>query len=275
MITFPNAKINLGLNVVEKRTDGYHNLETVFYPVPLEDALEVVVAERAEGVTLSQTGIVLAGDCEDNLVVKAYRLLEREGYRLPAVDIFLHKGIPSGAGLGGGSADATFMLRMLNSSFSLNISDQQLENYSSRLGADCAFFVKNQPTFAEGIGDIFSPIELSLKGSRIVIVKPDIFVSTREAFSKITPQRAELSPREVVQRPVEEWRELLRNDFEASVFAIHPEIGYVKQQLYDAGAIYASMSGSGSSLFGIFAPGSDPVLPAFPEGTFRFSAILR
>jgi 4-diphosphocytidyl-2-C-methyl-D-erythritol kinase len=275
MITFPNAKINLGLNIVEKRTDGYHNLETVFYPVPLEDALEVIVAERAEGVTLSQTGIVLAGDSEDNLVVKAYRLLEREGYRMPAVDIFLHKGIPSGAGMGGGSADATFMLRLLNTNFSLGISDELLENYSSRLGADCAFFVKNQPTFAEGIGDVFSPVRVSLKGYRIVIVKPDIFVSTREAFSKVTPRRAVLSPREVVQRPVEEWRELLHNDFETSVFAIHPEIGKVKQQLYDAGAVYASMSGSGSSLFGLFAPGSEPVLPTFPEGSFQFSAVLK
>jgi 4-diphosphocytidyl-2-C-methyl-D-erythritol kinase len=275
MITFPNAKINLGLNIVEKRPDGYHNLETVFYPIPVEDALEVTIAGRAEGVTLRQSGVALPGDCEDNLVVKAYRLLQQEGFALPAVDISLHKAIPSGAGLGGGSADATFMLTLLNRSLSLGISDERLEEYAARLGADCAFFVKNRPTFAEGIGEIFSPVDVSLKGYRLVLVKPDIFVSTREAFSKVHPHRAELSPREIVKLPIEEWRGKLHNDFEDSVFPLHPEIGEVKEMLYSAGAIYASMSGSGSSLFGIFAPESEPQLPEFPKGSFVRSVVLK
>jgi 4-diphosphocytidyl-2-C-methyl-D-erythritol kinase len=275
MITFPNAKINLGLNIVEKRQDGYHNLETVFYPIPLEDALEVTIAERDEGVELTQTGIVLPGNCNDNLVVKAYRLLQHNGYNLPAVDIALHKGIPSGAGLGGGSADATFMLRLLNERFTLCIPDDELERLSSKLGADCAFFVKNTATFAEGIGDIFSPVNLSLKGYHLVLVKPDIFVSTREAFSLVHPKRPKLSPREVVMRPIEEWKELLHNDFEDSVFALHPEIGRIKKSLYDAGAIYASMSGSGSSVFALFAKDKKPTLPKFSEDCFVFSTIMK
>lgn len=256
MITFPNVKINLGLSITEKRPDGYHNLETVFYPVALEDALEVRTSSATapdRKFTLHQHGLEIAGKPEDNLVSKAYQLLDEE-FNLPPVDIHLYKHIPSGAGLGGGSSDAAFMLKLLNEHFHLHLSDNQLEAYAATLGADCAFFIRNKPTFAEGIGNIFSPIELSLSGYGIMIVKPDIFVSTREAFSNIHPNRPAHPIKEVIQRPVSEWKETLINDFEASVFPLHPAIEAIKQELYNQGAAYASMSGSGSSVFGLFAP---------------------
>lgn len=259
MIVFPNIKINLGLSITEKRPDGYHNLETVFYPVALEDALEIralpeaSLPEADKKITLHQYGMEIAGNPEDNLVAKAYSLLDKE-FHLPPVEIHLYKHIPSGAGLGGGSSDAAFMLKLLNGHFHLNLSEEQLEIYAATLGADCAFFIKNKPVYAEGIGNIFSPIELSLKGYQIMIVKPDVFVSTREAFANIHPHHPEYPVKEVIRRPVAEWKDILINDFEASVFPQHPVIGEIKQELYNQGAIYASMSGSGSSVFGLFAP---------------------
>lgn len=268
MITFPNIKINLGLSITEKRPDGYHNLETVFYPVALEDALEIRTnSEAQQKFTLHQHGMEIAGNPENNLVVKAYLLLDKE-FHLPPVEIHLYKHIPSGAGLGGGSSDAAFMLKLLNEHYNLQLSDNQLEDYAATLGADCAFFIKNTPTYAEGIGNIFSPIELSLKGYRIMIVKPDVFVSTREAFANIRPHRPEYPVREVIRRPVAEWKDTLINDFEASVFPQYPVIGEIKEELYHQGAIYASMSGSGSSVFGLFA--ADTTLPEIDWGTNAF-----
>lgn len=255
MITFPNAKINLGLHITEKRPDGYHNLETVFYPVPLEDALEIhpLHTPQNDKYALHPAGIEIAGNIDDNLVIKAYLLLDRD-FQLPPIDIHLFKHIPSGAGLGGGSADAAFMLKLLNERFSLNLGIEQLEMYAATLGADCAFFIRNAPTFAEGIGNIFSPVSLSLKGYQLVIIKPDIFVSTREAFAQIRPHHPEHPLREVICRPIEEWKKLLVNDFEASVFPQFPAIKEIKEELYRQGALYASMSGSGSSVFGLFKP---------------------
>lgn len=209
----------------------------------------------------------IAGNPENNLVVKAYLLLDKE-FHLPPVEIHLYKHIPSGAGLGGGSSDAAFMLKLLNEHYNLQLSDNQLEDYAAILGADCAFFIKNTPTYAEGIGNIFSPIELSLKGYRIMIVKPDVFVSTREAFANIRPHRPEYPVREVIRRPVAEWKDTLINDFEASVFPQYPVIGEIKEELYHQGAIYASMSGSGSSVFGLFAAGT--TLPEIDWGTNAF-----
>ena len=268
MITFPNIKINLGLSITEKRPDGYHNLETVYYPVALEDALEIRTnPEAQQKFTLHQHGMEIAGNPENNLVVKAYLLLDKE-FHLPPVEIHLYKHIPSGAGLGGGSSDAAFMLKLLNEHYNLQLSDNQLEDYAAILGADCAFFIKNTPTYAEGIGNIFSPIELSLKGYRIMIVKPDVFVSTREAFANIRPHRPEYPVREVIRRPVAEWKDTLINDFEASVFPQYPVIGEIKEELYHQGAIYASMSGSGSSVFGLFAAGT--TLPEIDWGTNAF-----
>lgn len=279
MIVFPNIKINLGLSITEKRPDGYHNLETVFYPVALEDALEIralpeaSLPEADKKITLHQYGMEIAGKPEDNLVAKAYSLLDKE-FHLPPVEIHLYKHIPSGAGLGGGSSDAAFMLKLLNGHFHLNLSEEQLEIYAATLGADCAFFIKNKPVYAEGIGNIFSPIELSLKGYQIMIVKPDVFVSTREAFANIHPHHPEYPVKEVIRRPVAEWKDILINDFEASVFPQHPVIGEIKQELYNQGAIYASMSGSGSSVFGLFAP--DAALPEInrKSNSFCFKGTL-
>ena len=254
MLTFPNAKINLGLNITEKRPDGYHNLETVFYPVPVEDALEIIpLPDAPRGTcTLHLAGQEIAGTLEDNLVARAYRMLDAD-FGLPAVDIHLLKHIPSGAGLGGGSSDAAFMLKMLNEQFGLGLTEDNLEAYATRLGADCAFFVRNRPTFAEDIGNIFSPLpSFSLSGYRLLLVKPDVFVSTRDAFARIKPRRADASPKEIVRLPVEKWRGRLVNDFEESVFPQFPLIGETKDEMYRLGAVYASMSGSGSSVFGLF-----------------------
>ena len=276
MITFPNAKINLGLNIIEKRPDGYHNLETVFYPVPVEDALEVnILHESTQKFRLHQAGLDIAGEAENNLVVKAYKLLD-ERFNLPPVDIHLFKHIPSGAGLGGGSSDAAYMLKLLNEKFNLELSDENLEEYAARLGADCAFFIRNAPTYAEGIGNIFSPISLSLKGYQIVLVKPDIFVSTRDAFAQIKPHRQEIPLKEVIKQPIEEWKERMVNDFEESVFPQFPAIKEIKEKLYEAGAIYAAMTGSGSSVFGLFKPEDNKsVKEDFGEKAFVYQGALK
>ena len=252
MITYPNAKINLGLNIVEKRPDGYHNLETVFYPINLQDALEVNLREEEDEFSLKVSGVSIEGEPEDNLVVKAYRLLKKDYPNMPAIDIHMYKHIPTGAGLGGGSADAAFMIKLLNEKFKLNLSIEKMEEYAAILGADCAFFIQNKPVFASGIGNIFEPIQLSLKGYYLVLVKPDIFVSTKDAFAHITPMQPTQSLKEIIRMPVETWRATMKNDFEESVFQKFPEIAAIKDKLYDLGAIYASMSGSGSSVFGIF-----------------------
>jgi 4-diphosphocytidyl-2-C-methyl-D-erythritol kinase len=256
MIAFPIAKINLGLNVVERRADGYHNLETVFYPVPIKDALEVVAMDEQFPSTvncdLKVTNIAIDGDEQRNLVVRAYDMLKQDFPQMGRVHAHLYKAIPTQAGMGGGSSDGTFMLTMLNEMFALGLSEQQLIGYAARLGADCAFFVASRPAYAEGIGERLEPIALDLAGWYLAVVRPDIPVSTKEAFSLIRPCRPAVNCRDVVMRPVEAWRELLTNDFEKSVFALHPEIGEIKERLYQMGAVYAAMSGSGSALFGLF-----------------------
>lgn len=252
MITYPNAKINLGLNIVEKRPDGYHNLETIFYPINLQDALEVTKLEGEKEYELTLSGTPIEGDPEQNLVVKAYRLLKEDYPDMPSVDIHMYKHIPTGAGLGGGSADAAFMIKLLNEKFRLNLSTEKMEEYATRLGADCAFFIHNKPVFASGIGNIFEPVQVSLKGYYLVLVKPDIFVSTKDAFALIQPAKPTHSLKEIARMPVETWRATMKNDFEYSVFQKYPEIAAIKDKLYDMGAIYASMSGSGSSVYGIF-----------------------
>jgi len=251
MLLFPNAKINLGLNVVERRTDGYHNIETIFYPIGLSDVLEVTPSETCSDYSFSSSGIFLPGDPEENLIVKAYRLLRFE-YQIPAVDILLCKQIPLGAGLGGGSSDAAFMLKALNELFELKITKKKLEGLASKLGADCPVFIRNKAVFASGIGNIFKPIKLSLKGYYLLLIKPDIHVSTPEAYSLVAPQKPELSLLESIQMPVREWREVIKNDFEKSVFTNYPEIEVIKNKIYEMGALYASMSGSGSTVYGIF-----------------------
>ena len=249
MIVFPNAKINIGLNVVAKRSDGYHDLETVFYPVGICDVIELTPA--GERTTFACHPPLDGCPDADNLVMRAVESIRRDFY-IPHLAIDLVKRIPSGAGLGGGSADATFTLRCLNDLFSLGLDDEALEARAARLGADCPFFVRNRPVFATGTGNVFTPVQLSLKGWHIVVVKPDIFVSTREAFSQVVPHPSSRSLAEDVMLPVEEWRHVISNDFEPGVFAVHPRIGEVKEQLYAAGAAYASMSGSGSAVYGLF-----------------------
>ena len=253
MITFPNAKINLGLNIIEKRPDGYHNLETIFYPINLQDALEVTRRENNDKeYTLHISGAPLEGEPEDNLVVKAYKLLKKDYPGLLPVDIHMYKHIPAGAGLGGGSSDAACMIKLLNDKFSLGLSTERMEEYAVKLGADCAFFIRNKPVFATGIGNLFEPVELSLKGYHIILIKPDIFVSTRDAFAEIKPVRPAVSLKEIVKQPIETWKSSMKNDFEDSVFKKFPEIAAIKDELYDLGAVYAAMSGSGASVYGIF-----------------------
>ena len=277
MITFPVAKINLGLNVVEKRADGYHNLQTVFYPVPIMDALEIV--PMSDGFPsdvdcdLKVTNITIEGDEQRNLVVRAYQLLKADYPDLPRVHAHLWKGIPTQAGMGGGSSDCGYMIRLLNETFDMGLSSEQMQQYAARLGADCAFFIESRACYAEGIGERLEPIDLDLSGWHIGVVRPDIPVPTKEAFSRIHPHYPALNCRDVVKQPVETWRDRLTNDFEESVFVLHPEIGAVKEQLYKMGATYAAMSGSGSALFGLFKDEPDALRQAFPD-MFTFSGVL-
>lgn len=256
MIRFPIAKINLGLNVVARRPDGYHDLETVFYPVPIKDALEVQVMDElfpsAYDCDLKVTNLNIEGDEQKNLVVRAFNLLKRDFPQMGRVHAHLYKAIPTQAGMGGGSSDCAAMILLLNDLFGLKLSEQQMIDYAAKLGADCAFFIIGKPAYAEGIGEKLVPIDLNLSGYHLGVVRPDIPVSTKEAFSLVKPMRPTENCREVVAQPVGTWRERLTNDFEQSVFALHPEIGQIKDQLYALGADYAAMSGSGSALFGLF-----------------------
>lgn len=269
MICFPNAKINLGLHVVARRPDGYHNIETVFYPVALKDALEIVPARGEKGI-FRQTGIHISGYPEDNLVMKAYRLLS-SAHKIPEIDIHLLKKIPFGSGLGGGSSDAAFMLKLLNDYAGIGLSNDTLEALAGQLGADCAFFIRNKPVFASATGNVFENIEISLAGYSIVLVKPDIHVSTPDAYAMIHPSQPEHSLKTIVRSPVETWKERLVNDFEKTVFQQHPDIQALKEQLYASGAVYASMSGTGSAVFGIFK-GQNPVFQ--PENNKQINTYL-
>ena len=253
MLTFPNAKINLGLNIVARRADGYHDIETVFYPIDLLDILEIVPTVNGGPAQLHLSGNPVNCDVEKNLVMKAYRLMRsRYEGRVPEVDIYLYKHIPDGAGLGGGSADASFMLKMIDEMSGAGLAEDELAALASQLGADCAFFVHNTPMYATGIGNRFSPVTVDLSGYVLLLVKPPVSVSTAAAYAKVKPHASEQYIPEVLQRPVEEWRDVLKNDFEPSVFAQFPQLAAIKQSIYDSGALYASMSGSGSSLFGIY-----------------------
>ena len=277
MITSPIAKINLGLNVVEKRADGYHNLETVFFPVPIEDTLEVQPMNADCPLTvdcdLQVSNNPIDCDLQDNLVVKAYKLLKADFPTLPRIHCHLWKRIPSQAGMGGGSSDCAYMIRLLNEQFQLGLSNEHMMAYAAKLGADCAFFIKSQPCYAEGIGEQLTPIKLDLTGWTLCVVRPDIPVPTREAFSRIRPHYPAINCREAVSQPVETWKDTLVNDFEESVFALHPEIGAIKDKLYKMGATYAAMSGSGSALFGLFKEEPDDFRQAFSD-MFTFSCKL-
>ena len=258
MIDFPCAKINLGLNITEKRADGYHNLETVFFPIPICDALEIKTMDERfpsnVACDLKVTGNNVCCNENDNLIVKAYNMIAPD-FDIPRVHAHLYKNIPSEAGLGGGSSDAAYMIRLLDQRFRINIGNAEMEKYAARLGADCPFFITAEPSYAEGIGEILSPVNITnnnLEGYCLVVVKPQIAVSTKEAFSNITPQKPMMCCREIVAQPIETWKDALCNDFEESVFGIYPQLNDIKNRIYTLGAAYAQMSGSGSSLFGIF-----------------------
>ena len=255
MVVFPNCKINLGLHVTSKRSDGYHNIETLFFPIPLHDSLEIIPSPGAFEFKLY--GIPL-DDTSKNLCVQAYDLVKKDFPSLPEVKMFLLKAIPTGAGLGGGSSDATFTLQLLNKTFDLSLSKEQLLIYATSLGSDCPFFLTNKPCIATGRGETLEEIDISLKGYSIVLVHPGIHVSTAGAFSKLNPVQAVNSIKELVMLPIDQWKNKLVNDFEPTVFDLHPEIANVKSALYANGAVYASMSGSGSSVYGIFKKGTEP-----------------
>ena len=270
MLTFPCAKMNLGLNITSKRKDGYHNLETIFYPVPLTDALEVKLMHddfpSDEPCDLKITGNAVDCDEKNNLVVKAYTLLAQD-FKLPRVHTHLVKRIPMQAGLGGGSADGAFMIRLLDERFRLNMGIAEMERYASQLGSDCAFFITAESSFGTGRGEVLEPVNIAehnLQGYYIAIVKPAIAVSTREAFKQIICRQPEHCCRDIVRQPVETWKTVLTNDFEEPAFKQHPELADIKQRLYDLGAVYAQMSGSGSAFFGLFRTDPQQLKNAFP-----------
>ncbi|MBC7828984.1 MAG: 4-(cytidine 5'-diphospho)-2-C-methyl-D-erythritol kinase [Chitinophagaceae bacterium] len=261
MISFPNCKINLGLNVIRKRQDGYHDIETVFYPLPLIDVLEIIPDDRLNTVDNESkknaakfltTGLPINGAAGKNLCVKAYELLQRDFPKLPSVQIFLHKTIPIGAGLGGGSADGSFALRLLNKKFQLKLSTERLLDYSLQLGSDCPFFILNRTCYASGRGEFLQTIELDLQAYSFVIVHPGTHISTAWAFQQLTPSPPVKSVRQIVEQPISTWKNELINDFEMAVCHHHPELSAIKSRLYDAGAVYASLSGSGSCFYGLF-----------------------
>ncbi len=238
--------------MVRRREDGYHDLETLFYPIPLRDNLEISLANELDApFRLSVGGKKIEGELADNIVTKVYESLRKE-FKFPPIEVTLYKHVPTGAGLGGGSSDAAFMLKGLNELFELGLSDDEMERRVAKFGADCAFFIRNKAAYATGIGDVLTPYPLSLKGKHIVLVKPDVFVSTKEAYANVHPHIPQFDLTSSLKQPIETWRHTVVNDFEESVFPNHPELPAIKQTLYDMGALYASMSGSGSTLYGIF-----------------------
>lgn len=249
MIRFSNCKINIGLYITGKRPDGYHNLETVFYPLPLYDVIECIESSQTD---ISVAGQHIPGLPENNIVIKAWNLLKKDFPTLPPVHFYLLKNIPAGAGLGAGSANGAYTLLALNQKFSLGLTEQQLMHYALQLGSDCPFFILNQPSLAKGRGEVFTTSAVDLTGYQIMIVNPGIHISTPWAFSQITPAAPATHLESAITRPVAEWKELITNDFEAAVFEAHPEINAIKNGLYEAGAIFALMSGSGSSVYGLF-----------------------
>ena len=257
MIVFPHGKINLGLQVLAKRPDGFHDLESVFYPIPLRDALEVQFADRFQ---LILSGDPVAGDPANNICMHAWYLLRNHVPDLPPVKIYLHKNIPSGAGLGGGSSDGAHTLRLLDRFLRLNLPPDQLLAMAADLGSDCPFFITDQPAYVQGRGEILQPISLDLSSWSLLLVHPSVYLPTAWAYSKIIPERGRPTTLSVVQRPVIEWKDNLVNDFEKPVMEAFPALAQIKEKLYGAGAVYAAMSGSGSSFYGIFPKNQVPVI---------------
>lgn len=253
MLAFPNAKINIGLHILRKREDGYHDIESCIYPIPWHDVLEII---PSDSFSFQQTGIIIPGNDSDNLCIKAYQLLKKD-LNLPSVSIHLHKVIPMGAGLGGGSSDAAFTIKLLNSIFELRLNSDSMKSYASKLGSDCPFFIDNIPAIASGRGTILEPVDIDLSDYYIGVIKPEIHISTREAYAHVTPKERDSMLSDLIDKPIEKWGKEVKNDFESSVFPKYPALLQIKQKIIDQGALYASMSGSGSSVFGLF--GSEQV----------------
>lgn len=266
MIVFPNCKINLGLRILRKRNDGYHDLETVFYPLLLNDVLEIIQSSDKK-ISFTTTGLSIDDGDENNLCVKAYQLMKKDFPDIPAVQIHLHKIVPTGGGLGGGSADAAFTLSLLNKKFNLHLLTAQLINYALQLGSDCPFFIINQSCLATGRGEVLEKIAVDLSAYNFVLINPGIHVSTAEAFANITPEIPGKSIKEIIQQPIQSWKDELINDFETTVLKKYPEIKKIKEELYNKGATYASLSGSGSTVYGFFKKDIAPLF-SFPENYF-------
>lgn len=273
MILFPNAKINLGLNIIRKRPDGYHDLATFFCPVSLCDILEIIpqnqLTHSTDPVRFSTSGLIINGSSADNICVKAWHLLKKDFPDLSPVQIHLHKVIPTGAGLGGGSSDGAFALQLLNTLFNLQINQDQLSRYALQLGSDCPFFLLNKPCFAQGQGERLEPLAIDLSGYELLLVHPGIHISTAKAFAGINPKVPGKSIFDLAKQPVTTWRAEMVNDFEESIIPLHPAIKEIKDQLYATGAVYASMSGSGSAVYGLFEKGTMPT-PVFPASYLVF-----
>ena len=273
MVVFPNCKINLGLHITARRSDGYHNLETVFLPVPVCDAVEVIASAGVDGLHFSASGLPVSGSLTDNICYKAWQLIKHDFPHLPGIQLHLHKVIPMGAGLGGGSADGAFTLMLLNKKFKLQLSQEQLLQYSAQLGSDCPFFIINTPSYAQGRGELLQPIDIDLKGFQLLLVNPGIHINTGWAFQQITPAPPAKSLMTVLQQPVTAWRALLDNDFEQPVLHHYPQLAALKQSLYDQGAIYASMSGSGSTFYALFP--ADAAIPTAQYPPDYFVRLVR
>lgn len=264
MVNFPNGKINLGLNIISKRTDGFHNLETIFYPIPYRDVLEIIRAPATATNDLFQTtGLPILGNTEDNLCLKAVRILRKDFPLLPYLQLHLHKIIPMQAGLGGGSADGAFTLSLINKQFQLGLSAEKLEHYALELGSDCPFFIHNTPAYASGRGEILQPIDFQLSGYQLILVHPTLAISTKEAFKGIIPGAPPMNLFQAIRLPVESWPSYIHNDFERSVLQLYPELAQIKTALYAHGAVYASLTGTGSTVYGLF--NNKASIPSFPN----------
>ena len=256
MVVFPNCKINLGLHVTKKREDGYHEIASIFYPIAWHDALEIIPTKNeSHNIQFTTTGLTIPGNTNSNLCVRAYELLKKDFPQIPSIKMHLHKTIPMGAGLGGGSSDAAAVLQLMNEYFQLNITHQQLQKYALMLGSDCPFFLLNKPALATGRGEILQPIKFSLQQYQFVLLFPSIHISPAWAFQQIIPAIPNLNLLDIVEQDITKWRNNLVNDFEIPVFKQHPDLAKLKEQLYTNGALYAAMSGSGSTLYGIFEKG--------------------
>lgn len=264
MIQFPNAKINLGLHITGKRKDGYHEIETCMIPIPLYDALEIIVSKNT---AFTSTGLKIPSSEKDNLISKAFQLLKKDFNDLPSINVHLHKTIPIGAGLGGGSADAAFGLKLMNNLFDLHLEEWFLEDYAGQIGSDCPFFIENTPKIARGRGETLEPVDLKVKGKWVILINPGIHIGTKEAYGGVIPKKPAYDLRKTLADP-EIWKDRLANDFEESIFRIHPEIAAIKTSLYQAGAFYAALSGSGSTVYGLFDQEPEP--GTWPKEYFTF-----